>query len=61
MCAVALAAVFSLMAGMQKPARADEPAKATVEGAYPGLATGVLKLAIIDGHGKRHPSEGLSD
>jgi thiol-disulfide isomerase/thioredoxin len=45
---LALTAVFFLMAcGMGKPARADEPAKTTVEGTYPGLATGVLKLAIL--------------
>ncbi|MFO7602123.1 MAG: thioredoxin family protein [Candidatus Desulfacyla sp.] len=45
---VALTAVFFLMpGGMGKPARADEPAKTTVEGTYPGLATGMLKLAIL--------------
>jgi thiol-disulfide isomerase/thioredoxin len=44
---VVLITVFSLMAVTEKPARADNPSKAAVEGAYPGLATGVLRLAIL--------------
>ena len=38
-------AVFPLVAGMGGLAGADEPA--TVEGAYPGLATGILKSARL--------------
>lgn len=43
--AVVLTAVFPLVAGMGGLAGADEPA--TVEGAYPGLATGILKSARL--------------
>jgi len=52
MLAVVLTALFSLMAGMGGLAGADESAKATVEGAYPGLATGVLKSARLTDMGK---------
>ncbi len=52
MLAVVLTALFSLIAGMGGLAGADESAKATVEGAYPGLATGVLKSARLTDMGK---------
>lgn len=47
MLAVVLTTVFLLMAGVGGVAWAAEPVKPTVEEAYPGLATGVLKLARL--------------
>jgi len=44
---VAVIALFFVMACPGKPASADDTAKDTVEGTYPGLATGVLKLARL--------------
>jgi thiol-disulfide isomerase/thioredoxin len=40
---VVLVALFPIFAAAGGPARADKPAAETVEQAYPGLATGVLK------------------
>ena len=45
--AMVLAVVFCLMAGMGGFAGAGETAIVTVESAYPGLASGVLKLARL--------------
>ena len=42
-----LPAVIFLMVGLGGTAWADEPVKGTVEGAYPGLATGILKSARL--------------
>jgi len=45
--AVALMVVFPIISGLGKLAWAAEPVKATVESTYPGLASGVLKLARL--------------
>ena len=45
--AVTLLAISLLTPGVGERARADETAKATVEATYPGLATGVLRLALL--------------
>jgi len=42
-----LAAVFPLIAGLGGLSRADESVRVTVEGAYPGLTTGLLKSARL--------------
>ncbi|MFP4086382.1 MAG: hypothetical protein ACLFUL_06270, partial [Desulfobacteraceae bacterium] len=45
--ALVLPAVIFLMVGLGRTAWADEPVKGTVEGSYPGLATGILKSARL--------------
>jgi len=46
--AVLLTMLFPMVyCGVMAPAWADKPAAVTVEGAYPGLATGVLKLGRL--------------
>ncbi|MFP3912747.1 MAG: thioredoxin domain-containing protein [Desulfobacteraceae bacterium] len=45
--ALVLPAVIFLMVGLGGTAWADEPVKGTVEGSYPGLATGILKSARL--------------
>jgi len=45
--AVVLIAGLPFVAAFGGSARADKPAAVTVEGAYPGLATGVLKLGRL--------------
>ncbi|MCF8142404.1 MAG: thioredoxin family protein [Deltaproteobacteria bacterium] len=45
--AMVLTAVFPLMVGLGGLAGADEPVPVTVEEAYPGLATGILKSARL--------------
>jgi thioredoxin 1 len=45
--AVVLMVVFTIIFSLGKLAGAAEPVKATVESTYPGLASGVLKLALL--------------
>lgn len=52
--ALVLTALVTLVVGVKEPAQADEPAKATVEETYPGLATGILKSARLTALEKGH-------